>query len=162
MTTPTVDPDLFWEFVQKGAPDACWPWTKRKDGGGYGVYRRVRAGQTYTWKAHRLAWEFANGKPVPEGLGVLHSCNNPPCCNPAHLRAGTHRENMNDRDTAGRQGDHRGEANGRAKLTAAQVLEIRAEWARGGRTKRGLASRYGVTDVAIGKLLRGENWASVA
>lgn len=58
-------------------------------------YRRVR------WRAHRLAYTIAVG-PIPDGLEVCHSCDNPPCCNPKHLFLGTGSENAIDRVAKGR------------------------------------------------------------
>lgn len=87
----------FWARVdQSGGPDACWLWLgKRIVSGRYGVvfinYHEIRA--------HRYAFELTHG-PIPTGLLVLHSCDNPPCVNPAHLRLGTSLDNA--RDTAAR------------------------------------------------------------
>lgn len=90
-----------WSHVDtSGGPDACWPWT----GGqvhehGYGTLRVGGYSKANPVKhklyAHRLAWELTNG-PIPAGLNVCHRCDNPPCCNPAHLFVGTQRENLQD------------------------------------------------------------------
>jgi hypothetical protein len=106
--------------------------------------------------AHRLAWEAANGRPVPDGLLVLHSCDNPPCVNPAHLRAGTHRENMGDKVARGRV--RAGAAHGRAVLTEADVYEIRRLRADRSATCRELAERYGVSMTQISNIARGLSW----
>lgn len=93
----------FWDRVDKSAgPDACWPWTGSRCQHGYGSFGR--SGATVT--ASREAYELTHG-PLPEGEGyhgtvVMHSCDNPPCCNPKHLIAGTHIDNMRDRDMKGR------------------------------------------------------------
>lgn len=89
--------DSLWSRVNIVGPDECWEWQGRKTQKGYG--RLERNGKTI--RAHRLAYEIANG-PIPCGKMVLHSCDNPPCCNPAHLRMGTARDNAVDAITRGR------------------------------------------------------------
>lgn len=91
--------ERFWSRVdQSGGPDVCWPWTAMRDKDGYG---RVKV-QGGTMRAHRLARSLTDGR-VPHGLLVLHACDNPPCCNPAHLRAGTDLDNKADMVARGRQ-----------------------------------------------------------
>jgi len=86
-------------------PNGCIEWTGCLDTGGYGqisVNNRMVL-------VHRLAWELANG-PIPDGLSVLHHCDNPPCCETeptegypeGHLFLGTHAENNADRSAKGR------------------------------------------------------------
>ena len=83
--------DQLWERLDKSS--ACWTWTGKRYPTGYG-----RFGKHY---AHRVAYELAYG-PIPEGMHVCHSCDNPPCCNPAHLWIGTPKDNMQDRERKGR------------------------------------------------------------
>ena len=93
----------------------------------------------------------------------MHSCDNPPCCNPAHLRAGTHAENEADKWARNRtrlQG-RSGTANSQARLTDQQVLAIRARYRSGLETQRSLAVQYGVTRQTIGKIVRGLKWSSL-
>ena len=84
---------------RSSTPDQCWPWTGPTLRDGYGQFN---VGGT-SYRAHRVAWELTNG-PIPDGLEVLHACDNPPCCNPAHLSVGTHAENVAD---AKRKGKYR-------------------------------------------------------
>lgn len=86
--------EKFWSLVKTASPDECWEWQGRTHPvTGYGSLT-FNSKQVY---AHRVAYELTNGK-IPEGKNILHSCDNPKCCNPAHLRSGTQQENMEDRD----------------------------------------------------------------
>lgn len=82
----------FWASVDKRGSRECWPWTGASNGGGYGSARFN--GQRIT--APRAAWVLAHGE-IPAGMHVLHACDNPPCVNVAHLRLGTHADNMADK-----------------------------------------------------------------
>lgn len=77
--------------------DGCIEWKGARNPQGYG--QKCIKGKRY--RTHRLAWEWANG-PIPEGLFVLHKCDNPPCCNPDHLFLGTQTDNMQDMLAKGR------------------------------------------------------------
>jgi hypothetical protein len=87
--------ERFWSKVAKG--DECWVWTAYLDERGYG---RVGFNGKVQY-AHRVAYQLEVG-PIPEGAHILHSCDNPPCVNPAHLRAGTRSDNMRDKVARGR------------------------------------------------------------
>ena len=80
--------DRFWEFVDKGNPHQCWPWTGTATKGGYGGFRF----DGITIRAPRLSWELAHG-PFSKGLMIDHLCRNPKCVNPSHLEPVTNREN---------------------------------------------------------------------
>lgn len=89
--------DRFWEKVQK--TDSCWLWTGGSVPRGYGRFLWPDGRKGY---AHRFSYELANG-PVPDGLWVLHCCDNPPCVRPDHLWLGTHADNMHDMAAKGRK-----------------------------------------------------------
>lgn len=88
--------ERFWGKIDIRREDECWMWLGSKDRRGYGSFRKDGS----TRKAHRVAYELANG-PITGGLHVRHKCDVPSCCNPAHLELGTHQENMMDRVVRG-------------------------------------------------------------
>jgi len=147
-------PRRFWAKVDKSGE--CWEWTAAT-AMGYGVIN-LEGAVTY---AHRLSWEMHYG-PIPDGLQILHHCDNRRCVRPDHLFLGTLNDNMADMVAKGRHADARGEANARSKLTRRDVLAIRQEYAQGQITQSSLAERYGVAISTIGHLLTGRSWRHVA
>jgi hypothetical protein len=148
--------DRFWMKVQKAA-EGCWLWTGAT--GGYGYGRIVGGRGRRTRPAHHVAWELANG-PIPPGKDVLHSCDNPPCVRADHLFLGTHAENMRDMYRKGRGGrkGQKGAENHFARLTEAQVAEIRALYATGSVSQAALGRHFGVCRATIGCITRGKTW----
>lgn len=149
--------------------DGCWVWTGSRHDKGYGQLRTKHEGKSVLERAHRLAWEFEYGA-IPQGVIVMHHCDNPPCVRPSHLFVGTHADNMADKIAKGRAWRHphrdlrhhvqRGEASGRAaKLTSEQVREIRARADTA--TFKALGREYGVTGSQIGMIVRRKSWAHV-
>lgn len=143
-------------LLRRSVPEpnsGCWLWMEGCSGDGYGavnIRRKVH-------KAHRLSYMVFKG-PVPDGMNLLHKCDNRLCINPDHLMVGTLAENNWDRDRKGRTA--KGEKSGSAKLTREQIEEIRAT----PRTYpfvlgyRVLAAKYGVTFGHISKIMRKEAW----
>lgn len=157
--------DRFWEKVDVRGPDECWPWTACKlPPYGYGQindHGRARL-------ASHVCWELHFG-PIPDGMDVLHSCDNPPCVNPAHLFLGTDADNTADKMAKGRHryglgkryGNERvppkGEEHGMSKMTAAQVIEIRQM--RG--TQRAIGDHFGITQAQVSNIKLRKHWKEV-
>ena len=95
--------ERFWSRVDVRGGDDCWEWRGSRASKDYGQIRV----QGTTMGSHRLAWELWNAEPIPDGLWVLHKCDNPPCCNPEHLWVGTGLDNVRDRDAKGRHANTR-------------------------------------------------------
>jgi HNH endonuclease len=144
--------DRFWSHVAKGTEAECWLWTAGRTPSGYGTFM-VRHGHRVP--AHRFSYELVHGT-IPDGMFCCHACDVPACCNPQHLFAATHADNMADMVAKGRQTS--GERNARAKLTAAAVEAIRRRIADGTETQARLAVEYGVDPSLISHLARGRRW----
>ena len=147
----------FWPKVQKGADNECWPWiAEAKHPFGYG---RMTAGRGVNLKAHQIAWALENG-PIPDGARVLHSCDNPPCCNSAHLFCGTMRDNTLDMIEKGRGGVpplKYGEQHGMSKLTEADVMAIRSDES----PAADVATRFGVSAKTVYRIRKRLAWAHI-
>jgi len=124
-------------------PSGCWVWMGSKYGKGYG--KICMNGRNTS--AHRVSWMLNRG-PIPDGLCVLHKCDNPPCVNPKHLFIGTLKDNAQDCVLKGRKPDrgymHQGERSAKAKLTNAQVLEMRRLNTEEGVKAPTLAKQFGI------------------
>lgn len=133
--------------------EGCWLFTGARSSNGYG---NLWNGERLD-KAHRVAYMLEKG-PIPEGLYVMHTCDNPLCVNPEHLVAGTPKENSMDARRKGRIA--KGERVSNAKLTEATVVEIRTLYVQGA-TYRELAAQFGVVPSTIWRALYGDNWRHV-
>jgi hypothetical protein len=155
--------ERFWEKVDRsGGPDACWLWTGGRDKDGYG---RFPVSHDREMRAHRFAWESING-PMPAGLDGCHACDNPPCCNPAHVFPGTSADNQADMTAKGR--GRTGERNGMvrhperchtARLTWEQVREIRAIFAQPNPpSHQSVADAYGIPRPTLRAIIYRQTW----
>lgn len=149
---PSEWEDRFWFYVDVGDDDECWPYERATDPDGYGMF--VKNGEDC--RAHRIAYGLEHGEPEHN---VLHHCDTPDCCNPAHLYDGTNAENMADKRRRGRAS--RGEDHYAASLSKADVLEIRERYAEEGGPQATLAVDYGVGTSDIRKIVGGEIWTHV-
>jgi len=135
-TGPASLIERFWSKVQVGKPDECWPWMAAR--GGRDSRGQITIGNRLHF-AHRIAWELTNG-PIPKKMCVLHSCDNPPCCNPGHLFLGTQADNIRDAFAKGRLSG-KGEKNSHARLTELDVAKIRQQFS-SGLTKKTIADLW--------------------
>lgn len=142
-------PDRFWKKVQKISDGDCWNWIGAKDQDGYGIYSHNKK----TVRTHRLLASVAHGE-IGNGRIVMHLCDNPSCCNPAHLVIGSIQENVSDREKKGRRSPPRGEMHRSSKITKAQSLDIR----KSSLTERELAKIYGIGKTQVGDIRRGLYW----
>ena len=149
--------DRFWDKFERPA-EGCWNWMASCYTNGYGKIGYGPACRSHI-SVHRLAWMLWNG-PIPDGLDVLHTCDNRKCVRPDHLFLGTQKDNMQDMYNKGRAivPDRRGSHNGRAKLTALDVVEIRILYATGYYSHQDLAHRYGVGRSTIGHVINNYTW----
>lgn len=162
--------ERFLTSFQVDRETGCWNWRKSIDGGGYGVIREENNGRLL--RAHRLSYEIHVGQ-IPDGMFVCHHCDNRKCVNPAHLFIGTAEDNNLDMRNKGR-GINPPSPKGRdlarvnfarhenhpsAKLTKAQVSEIRMRLANGEQGLK-LAREYGVSRTAISSIKTGKLWSN--
>lgn len=147
----------FWARVDRGEPDECWEWQACRHRFGHGQVAVPAGimGERRVHYAHRVAYYLTNG-PIPDGLYVCHSCDNPSCCNPAHLVAGTQARNMRDMSERGRARSEQP----RAILNENQVRDIRRRRA-GGERCCDLAREYGVSYTCVSLTSRGLKWRNV-
>lgn len=142
--------ERFWEFTDRRGPDECWPWVGSFIYG-YGHFAIQRNWERTDYRAPRFSFELHH-RPLSDDEIVCHTCDNPPCVNPAHLYAGSHADNARDRSERGRN------PRGNVKLTPEQVNEIRLLYAAGECGQRSLAAKFGVTRGAITAIVNGRTW----
>lgn len=158
--------DNFWKYVNRSGPTqqgmgtCCWVWTRGCGRAGYGSFYDGER----TVSTHRHSYTISVG-PIPDGLYVLHRCDNPPCVNPAHLWVGTAGDNARDREAKGRGGNK-----GRtpsltarllcAKLTMSDIIEIQDALS-AGETPTNISRRFGVHAVSVRRIRDRKTWKDV-
>lgn len=160
--------ERFWDYVPFASEYDCWEWQGGRKDTGYGMFHPY-PGSTRTAMVHRLSWELHYG-PIPLGLLVCHSCDNPPCLNPNHLFLGTVRDNVRDMISKGRgaqlvhpkgwMGGGRGTALPQSKLNPDLVRTIRARNA-SGESQSAIARSLGLGQPTISDIIRGVTWKHV-
>jgi hypothetical protein len=151
----TTSLDVYLKDRMQISNSGCWEWQLAKSPAGYG-YTAV-ANPYKTNKAHRLSYSVFNG-PIPKGLLVRHTCDNPTCINPKHLLVGTDADNVLDKVTRGRQA--KGAAIRASTLTESDVYAIRAKAANGVMGKD-LAIEYQISGAAISEIINRKSWTHI-
>lgn len=149
----------FWHKVI--VTSKCWEWSGPLTDDGYGIFQAHSALGPMR-RAHRVSCAMFNGYP-PEGSFVLHSCDNPTCVRPEHLRYGTAKENAEDMVLRGRTRDQRGENHNMVKLDSDTVLKIRDALASSGKdgTAKSLSLKYGVSQSTISLIKKRKSWTHI-
>jgi hypothetical protein len=158
---PASTPEVIWSKVDKRSEDECWNWLGYKNEDGYGRTWIEDVG----YYAHRVIYALAYPNTITlrapsrtsDSGFVLHTCDNPSCCNPKHLFIGTHAENMADKVTKNRQNKFPTDTGPRCKLSMSQAREIR-KLRKEGVSARELAQRYEISLPSIKTLLRGDSY----
>lgn len=146
----------FWACVTI-APDSndCWKWKNSKSVEGYGKISIITPEGKITYLAHRVSYALHFGL-FNKNLKVLHSCDNPECCNPKHLFLGTDADNAKDRDAKGRGIIFKGKDHGCVKLTEDQVRHIYSY--KGKRMGTVLAKRYNISQPTVSAIQHKRLW----
>ena len=156
--------DKFWSRVDIRSSLDCWEWQAGKTRKGYGdFYAGIRNGKPLYLRAHRVSWELVNGE-IPEGLHVLHHCDNPPCVNPAHLWLGSNADNVADKMAKGRHnggGPGKGVKHHFAKLTDSDVIAIRKLYATGEYSYIRLGAMFNTEMGNVGRIVRRDTWKHI-
>lgn len=169
---PQEIPNRFWSKVTlKANLYLCWEWNASKDTGGYGIFSVNGVAQG----AHRVAYLLVN-ETIPEGMHVLHTCDNRSCVNPNHLFLGTNHDNVMDKVAKGRQGRPKGNLSGAhthpekilkgsslgtSKLTESDVIKIRELYANGNTSTYKLAEQYKVSQALIWYAVKKVTWKHI-
>lgn len=141
-------------FNKVNKTEGCWEWTGYDNGYGYGMIM-INARRRFT---HRVSWILHGGE-IPDGLCVLHKCDNRRCVKPDHLFLGTRKDNALDRAKKNRGAA--GECHGMNKLSEADVRAIRTEYATGTIGQKKLADKYGVAKSLVWAILVRRIWKNL-
>lgn len=143
-----------WSKIDKRTDSECWEWVGSRATTGYGILRV----NYKPYLAHRLMWQFYNETAIPEKGVICHRCDNPPCCNPAHLFLGTQADNIKDAAKKGRM--PKGERHFNAAITEDDVRQIRY-FGYTNMTKRAIGKKFGISRQATTDILLKHTWGHV-
>lgn len=157
LVRPSME-DHFHHLLMRSRPGDCILWPDAKSKKGYGVVR-INGKPQY---AHRVSWTIFRG-PIPDGMHVLHHCDNPPCIRPSHLFLGDDLANQRDSIAKGRHSKpplFRGAEHKLARLTDEDVRQIRALHKRGA-SQTDLAKRFEVSLSSVHRIVHNQTWRHV-
>jgi len=154
MTKPGISPiDRVLNNLIRNPETFCWEWIKHLNGNGYG---RIKVNHKNIL-VHRFIYQYIYGDIPEDKPWILHRCDNPKCCNPTHLYAGTPQNNTNDMMKRNRNYSRIGEKNGRVKLTEKQVMAIRTS----DDIQMVLAKRFNVSQITISNIKTRKTWKHI-
>lgn len=145
----------FWSKVCKEDTNECWMWIGCVNGSGYGSFKTSYKSNM----AHRFSWELVNGK-IPNGLEILHKCDNRLCVNPNHMDIGTSKDNMRDMINKGRSGV--GDKNSMSKYTELDVLRIKKAYKKGISTYESVGKLFGISWGHVRQLVLCTRWKHIS
>lgn len=149
--------DRIMKFISVKGADDCWEFNGSRNPDGYG---NIGISNGRADRAHRVMYKIHNGE-IPKGMVVMHTCDNPPCCNPNHLKLGTQQDNIADMVAKKRLVNKFGEESALSKLKEFQVKEIRLKFTGTKGEKASLAREYSVSQTTINNILTGKNWGTI-
>ena len=146
----------FWKYVTKN-PKGCWVWTGCKGTNGYGWFWDGH----HQRRAHRYAWQLYHHQPIPDGKIIMHTCDNPACVRPYHLKLGTITDNNRDMGLKGRSALHKYMVGPNGRVLRPQDVRAVKLLLKLGCTGRAIAHCFDVNQATIYTIRRGKSWKHI-